>query len=82
MPMKVNKKVAEIKQYTQAEKILNDHITSYTKLIIGLSEKFELIPTKGLTKDLKNEYSILNGAKEVFFQRRWVTNLFSIPISL
>ena len=39
-----------------AEKKLNDHITSYTKL------KFKLISTKGFTKDLINGCSIFNGA--------------------
>ena len=52
-----------------AEKKLNDHITSYEKLLSGLLEKVKLISTKGLTKDLINGYGILNGAK-YFFGRR------------
>ena len=42
------------------EKEINDHITSYIKLIDNLSGEV-LISTKGLTKKLINGYSVLNG---------------------
>ena len=46
-----------------ADKKLTDDITYYTKLINDLSREVRLTSTKGLTKDLINGYSILNGGK-------------------
>ena len=46
-----------------ADKKLTDDITYYTKLINDLSREVRLTSTKGLTKDLINRYSILNGEK-------------------
>ena len=42
---------------------LDDHSTSYTKLVNDLTENVKLISTKGLTEDLINRCSILNGVK-------------------
>ena len=50
------------------------------KNLIDLSGKVKLISTRGLTKDLINGYSILNGVK-YFFWESWTTKLFSISIS-
>ena len=41
----------------------SNHVTSCTKLINDLSGEVKLIPTKGLTKDMRNVYGILNCAK-------------------
>ena len=61
---KINNKVNSSKtKHVDSKKDLNDHITSYIKLINNLSGKFKLISTRGFTKDLINWYSILNGAK-------------------
>ena len=62
--IRIKKKVTSNKaKHAEAEKKLNDHKTSYTKLINDLLEKSELISTKRLTKDLINGFSILSGAK-------------------
>ena len=42
-------------------------------------KKSKIISTKGLTKNLINKYSIINGAK--CLSSRWITKLFSIYIS-
>ena len=61
---KINNKVTSSKtKHVDSKKDLNDHITSYIKLINDLSGKFKLISTRGFTKDLINWYSILNGVK-------------------
>ena len=43
-----------------------------------LSKKVEVISTKGLTKDLINKYSVLNGAK-YFYSRILQNYLVFIP---
>ena len=48
-------------------------------VLYELSEKVELIPTKRLTKDLINGYSLLKGAK--YFSSGVLPKLFSIYIS-
>ena len=58
-----NKSVSNKTKQIDAYKKLTDHIASYTKLINDLSREVRLISTKGLTKDLINAYSILNGTK-------------------
>ena len=50
----------KIKQ-VEAETKLNDHITSYTKLINNLSRRSLIISTKKLTQKLLNEYSFFIG---------------------
>ena len=65
-------------------KILNKNITS-NKTKHGLTEnelnelskKVEAISTKGLTKDLINKYSILNGAKYFFIpDKKYIIQIF------
>ena len=50
-------------RHLEAGKKLNDHISSYSRLINDLSEEVKLILTKVLAKNLINRYSILNSAK-------------------
>ena len=65
--IKINKKVTSNKtKHVETENKVNDHITSYTKLMNGLSGEVKLISTKGLTKNLRNGYSFLNDAKYIF----------------
>ena len=45
------------------KKKLNDHKTTYRKLINDLTREVKLISTKGLTKSFINKYSILSGVK-------------------
>ena len=45
------------------KKKLNDHITSYIKLINDLTREVKLIKIKGLTKDSINKCSILSNSK-------------------
>ena len=60
---KISNKVTNDKtKYVEAEKKLDDHITSYTKLVIDLSGKVKLMSTNGSKIDLLNRYSILNSA--------------------
>ena len=55
--------IKRLLQIEKAENKLNDHLNFYTKLMNEPSGEVKLISTKGLTKDLMNEYSILNGEK-------------------
>ena len=62
--MKLKKKSRENK--TDFNNKLND-VTSNKNQLNELSKKIKAISTKGVTKDLINEFSILNGAKYFFF---------------
>ena len=61
--MKLKKKSRENK--TDFNNKLND-VTSNKNQLNELSKKIKAISTKGVTKDLINEFSILNGAKYFF----------------
>ena len=74
--MKLKKKSRENK--TDFNNKLND-VTSNKNQLNELSKKIKAISTKGVTKDLINEFSILNGAKYIFF--RHISKLFSIYTS-
>ena len=54
--------VANFVKKTDFDNKLKD-VTSNKSKLNELSEKFKAISTKGLTKDLINKFSILNGAK-------------------
>ena len=78
-----NTKINEIKKKSRENKTdfnnkLND-VTSNKNQLNELSKKIKAISTKGVTKDLINEFSILNGAKYFFF--RHISKLFSIYTS-
>ena len=60
---KLIKVTSNKKRKVKPEMKRSDHVTCCTKLINDLSGEVKLIPTKELTKDLRNVYGILNGAK-------------------
>ena len=58
-----SKKAKDVEGKAKHEKNLDDHITSYTKLINNLSGEIKPMPTKKLTMSLINRYNIHNDAK-------------------
>ena len=66
--IKNNKKVtSNSKRHVEAEKKLNELITSYAKLINDLKGEVQLVSTKELSNDWINKYSIFNGPKYFSF---------------
>ena len=56
--------------------MIKKNITSNKKELNELSKEMKAISTKGLTKDLINQFSILNGAK--YFSSGKLQNYFVI----
>ena len=67
--MKENKKCRGWKK-------ISYHGTSHTKLINDLTSEANLISTKGLTKDLRNKYNIINDSKDFFLDELQTYLLF------